>query len=54
MGCIHTHVSVRCVQLVRGGGRSGRGAAPLGGLMLAGGTGEVALQGAPGVRPSSL
>lgn len=54
VGCVHTRVPVRCVQLVRGGGRSGRGAVPLGGLMLAGGTGEVALQEAPGVRPSSL
>lgn len=41
----------RCSAVARGGRGGGVG---WGGLMLAGGTGEVALQGAPGVRPSSL
>lgn len=36
------------------GRKGGWGGVGWGGLMLAGGTGEVALQGAPGVRPSSL
>lgn len=52
-------VCVCYMRVLRGAGRReeavcGGGVAVLGGLMLAGGPGLVAEQGAPGVRPGSL